>query len=96
MVTDAKALRTLLERRWANPPANPDLSVLSDAAPVSIWEDAAPITVAAGQTVKIVFRRKVSRARLIGMHFDTAKCLLLPGAMRSTFLPKSARNRHTG
>jgi outer membrane protein OmpA-like peptidoglycan-associated protein len=75
------ALRRLLEPRWANPPASPDLGALADAVAVAIRAGAEPITVTAGQRTKIVFRRKVSRVRLVGMHFDTAKCFLLPSAM---------------
>ena len=74
--------RALLEPRWAESgeqvPPEPSADVLHVCVE-STWQGA---TLDRGRRRTLVLLPSIVRVRLEGMHFDTSKCFLLPGAMR--------------
>jgi outer membrane protein OmpA-like peptidoglycan-associated protein len=78
-VANAGALRTTLEPRWARGGRRVEIEE-SDATLHVRSTDGTRLDGEAPRRVVIV--RAAYRARLIGFYFDTAKCFLLPAAMK--------------
>ena len=75
-------VRELLAPRWSAPPEAADLAVLADAVKVVVGPEMAGVSIESWVRKKIALVRNVVRVRLIGMHFDSGKCFLLPSAMK--------------
>lgn|GEM_PF-1991275 len=80
-IDDVKALRALIEPRWCM--FRPTVIAHGDDVTVAPIATAIPtVTVETGKLRTLVILPNHRRVRLVGMHFDTSKCFLLPSAMR--------------
>lgn len=92
-----KGIREAMVAHWnANPPGENESEISEDIICLALKEPMRSLSFTTGDDVKVVITQSIVRYRLTGMFFDSAKCFLLPSAMKSIRVLKQIYDQHKG